>query len=194
MSPHTHKICVILVFRFTHGGAYHSGMATHQPHFDVLELTELLNIKEVEVRTKMKRSWIYELIKRGEFPAPIHMGGSKWIAAEVEEYIQRQVDERDRESGENKFVPRAQVLQFPSSGARSMPPSVREVVESAAGTESTLRVLNPELCGALRTLRMDIPELYLDQDAWQVNLLVMKINLSPTPPPKGKVKSRGKQY
>jgi predicted DNA-binding transcriptional regulator AlpA len=75
-----------------------------------LRSTELWDIDEVEKRTKMKSSNIYRLIQLGQFPAPIHLGGAKWIAAEVEEYIQRCADERDRELGGNKFVPRPSIL------------------------------------------------------------------------------------
>jgi prophage regulatory protein len=153
-------------------------MATPRPQFDVLEQTELLTIEEVEERTKMGHSWIYELIKRGEFPAPIHMGGSKWVASEVEEFIQRRKDERDRKYGQNKFVPRARILQFQADGARSAALSMAGVVDSVMANESTLRVLGTELCDALRTLKIDIPELYLDQASWQVNFLVMKIELA----------------
>lgn len=72
--------------------------------------TELLSIGKVEVRTRMKRSNIYRSIQLGLFPAPIHLGGSKWDAAEVEEYIQRRKEERDRKFGTNKFVPRPGIL------------------------------------------------------------------------------------
>jgi len=163
-------------------------MATHQPQFDALEQTDVLTIEEVEVRTKMKHSRIYELIRLGEFPAPIRLGGSKWIKAEVEEYKQRKIEERDRERGGNKFVPRAQLLQCPPTGNRSTQLSAAEAVASAAATESTLRVLRPELCAALRTLKIDIPELYLDQNAWQVNILVMKTDRKPDQTPKDTLK------
>jgi predicted DNA-binding transcriptional regulator AlpA len=132
-------------------------VAAPQPQFGLLELTELLTIGEVEVRSKMKRSWIYQLIKLRKFPAPIHLGGSKWIAAEVEEYVQRRIEERDRQHGENNFVPRAQILQFQPTGHRNAPPSMAGVVDSATANESTLRVVHPTLCDALRTLRIDIP-------------------------------------
>jgi len=159
-------------------------MGALQPQFDLLEPTVLLTIAEVELRSKMGRSWIYELVKRREFPAPIHMGGSKWIAAEVEEFIRRRIEERDCKHGQNSFVPRAQVLHFPQTGTQGTPLSVAAAVNSAAATESTLRVLGPELCAALWTLKIDIPELYLDPDAWRVNLLVLKIDLKPTPSPR----------
>jgi len=156
-------------------------MATPSLQFDGPEPTELLTIEEVEVRTKMRHSWIYELIKRGEFPAPIRLGGSKWIAAEVDEYIRRKEEERDRQRGENKFVPRARVLPFSPARPQDTSPSVAGVINSAVANESSLRVLSPEMCDALRTLRINIPELYLDSNSWQVNLLIMKVNLNPTP-------------
>jgi predicted DNA-binding transcriptional regulator AlpA len=169
-------------------------MATSRPQFDVIEQTELLTIEEVEERTKMGHSWIYELIKRGEFPAPIHMGGSKWVAFEVEEFIQRRKDERDLKYGQSKFAPRARILHFQTDGARSAPISMIGVVDSVTANESTLRVLGAGLCAALRTLRIDIPELYLDQDSWQVNLLVMKIDRKQAKPMKNGLKRKKGQH
>lgn len=158
-------------------------MGTSQPQFGLLEPTELLPIDEVEVRTKMKRSWIYQQIKLRKFPAPLHVGGgSKWIAAEVEEYIQSRKEERDRQHGGRNFVPRTRVIQFQANDAPSAPPSFAGVVDFASSSELTLRVLSPELCNALRTLRIQIPELFLDQDSWQVDILVMKTERKPAPP------------
>lgn len=60
--------------------------------------------------------------------------------------------------------------------------------------ESTPRVLSLDLCNALRALRVDVPELYLDQGDWQVNLLVMKIDVKMAPPLEGKLKRHRKQH
>lgn len=110
-------------------------------------------------------------------PRPIHLGGSKWVASEVEEFIKRRKEERDRKYGQNKFAPQAGIFQFQPEGPGSAPLSMEGVVNSATANESTLRVLGPELCDALRTLKIDIPELYCNQASWQINLLVMKIEL-----------------
>jgi prophage regulatory protein len=53
----------------------------------------LLRRWDVETRVGLKRSAIYELIKRGEFPAPIklssgaHARASAWIEREVDDWI-----------------------------------------------------------------------------------------------------------
>ncbi len=141
--------------------------------------TELLSIGEVEVRARMKRSNIYRLIQLGLFPAPIHLGGSKWDAAEVEEYIQRRKEERDLKFGPNKFVPRPGILSgLDANGLNGSLPDHR-VGTSVILPLSNLRVLNPELCLALKMLKVDIPELYLDSALWGVSLAVIKVELSP---------------
>lgn len=145
--------------------------------------TELITLPRVEERTGIKRSSIYRLIALGLFPAPIHLGGSKWIAAEVDEYLARKKDERDRERGPNKFTPRPAILTAqgtPLNGSfsGSKPGS------PAMSPPSTVRMLSPELCEALRMLRIDVPELYLDPAAWNVSLAVVKIELAPAQPAK----------
>jgi len=167
-------------------------MATLQPQFGLLEPTELLTIDEVELRSKMKRSWIYQLIKLRKFPAPIHLGGSKWVAAEVEEYVRLRIEERDRQNGESKFVPRPRLVQFQANRNCNAPPSFTGVADFVGSGELTLRVLSTELCDALRTLRIAIPELYLDQDTWQVNLLVTMTDRQPAPPTKEGLKRNRK--
>jgi predicted DNA-binding transcriptional regulator AlpA len=138
--------------------------------------TELLTLAEVELRTKMKSSNIYRLIKLGLFPCPIKFGGAKWIAAEVEEYVQRQIEERDRERDPNNFVPRPSILSgnsMSANGARSQEkPGI-----TPAQPASTVRMLDPQLCEALRLLKVDIPELYVDPAACNVVLAVIKVDL-----------------
>ena len=140
--------------------------------------TDLLLIDEVQARTRMKRSKIYRLIQQGLFPAPIHSGGSKWVGAEVEEYIQRRKEERDHQLGQNKFVPRLGILS--SQGADGINGSFpdRKPGASITPAPSNLRMLNPEVCSALKMLKVDIPELYLDSASWTVSLAVIKIDLS----------------
>jgi prophage regulatory protein len=38
------------------------------------QLRSFLRLKQVKAATGMSRSWIYEAIRRGEFPAPITLG------------------------------------------------------------------------------------------------------------------------
>ncbi len=157
--------------------------ATLVANRDLRHPTELLKLAEVEERTGIKRSSIYRLIARGLFPAPIHLGGSKWIAAEVDEYILRKKESRDHERGENKFSPRPAILsgQWPAlngsltSGKSGSPP---------VAPTSTIRFLGPEMVEALRLLKIDIPELTLDPAAWNVSLAVVKIELASAQPVK----------
>jgi predicted DNA-binding transcriptional regulator AlpA len=152
------------------------------PNFNPLQYTELLEIEEVEKRTLMKKSNIHRLIKLGQFPAPIHFGGAKWIAAEVEEYIQRCVEERDRERGDNKFVPRPSILSANRSGVSNGARSDDKPGITPGQPASTVRMLGLELCEALRLLKVDIPELYVDPAACNVVLAVIKVDLPPAQP------------
>jgi hypothetical protein len=43
-------------------------------------------------------------------------------------------------------------------------------------------MLSPELCDALRMLKLEIPELYLDPLEWTISLAVVKVGLSPSYP------------
>lgn len=38
------------------------------------QLRSFLRLKQVKAATGMSRSWLYEAIRRGEFPAPIPLG------------------------------------------------------------------------------------------------------------------------
>ena len=151
------------------------------PASNPLPYTALLDIQEVERRVIMKSSNIYRLIQLGRFPAPIHFGGSKWIAAEVEEFLQRHIEERDRERGGNNFVPRASILAGNPSGAPNGAVGDQPGL-TPSQPASTVRMLGPELCQALRMLKADIPELYVDPAVSNVVLAVIKVDLPPAPP------------
>ncbi len=146
----------------------------------------LLSIKQVEERTGMKSSNIYRLIALQRFPAPIHCGGAKWIAAEVDEYIQRRKEERDRKAGANKFGPRPSILAAQANGAGN------ESISDRQPATSIVRLLAPEFCQALRMLKVDIPELYLDPAVWNITLAVLKVELLQPAQnaPKGKKRQR----
>lgn len=49
------------------------------------QLRSFLRLKQVKAVTGMSRSWIYEAIRRGEFPAPIALGARAvaWDSAAV---------------------------------------------------------------------------------------------------------------
>ena len=47
-----------------------------------------LRLKQVKAATGMSRSWLYEAIRRGEFPAPISLGARAvaWDSAVIAEW------------------------------------------------------------------------------------------------------------
>lgn len=60
-------------------------------------LTTLMKLPEVEARTGKKRSAIYAEISAGTFPAPVKIGAraSAWVAAEIQDWIDSRIAERD---------------------------------------------------------------------------------------------------
>jgi hypothetical protein len=146
-----------------------------------------------EIDARCRAFNIYRLIKLGLFPAPIHLGGSKWVASEVEEYIQRRKDDRDSERGENKFAPRPRIMSAQGSGDLngSLPGGKTGI--PANQSPSTVRVLSPELCSALRMLKIDVPELYLDPKHWTVSLAVIKVELSSGPSANNKIRGKNRR-
>lgn len=64
-------------------------------------LTMLLKLPEVENATGKKRSALYAAIKAQDFPAPVKIGprASAWVAAEVQEWIDSRIAERDQTQG-----------------------------------------------------------------------------------------------
>lgn len=54
---------------------------------------KLLPLPEVESRSGFKSSFIYQLIKEGEFPAPVKIkNASRWRESEVQAWIQAQIE------------------------------------------------------------------------------------------------------
>lgn len=49
------------------------------------ELRSFLRLKQVKAAIGLSRSWIYEAIKRGDFPAPVSLGARAvaWDAEEI---------------------------------------------------------------------------------------------------------------
>jgi len=45
---------------------------------------------EVELAVGRKKSWIYDAVKRGEFPAPFSLGGSRvaWWLSDIAAYLE----------------------------------------------------------------------------------------------------------
>ena len=58
----------------------------------------IIKLQEVTSMTSLCRTVIYERIKKGEFPPPISLGSraSGWIQSEIEAWIQKQINERDK--------------------------------------------------------------------------------------------------
>lgn len=56
----------------------------------------ILRRRQVEVRTGLSRSTIYERIKAGAFPRPIHLGPKSvgWLEAEVNAWLDARIAER----------------------------------------------------------------------------------------------------
>jgi prophage regulatory protein len=52
------------------------------------QLRSFLRLKQVKAATGMSRSWLYEAIRRGEFPAPIPIGARAvaWDSATVADW------------------------------------------------------------------------------------------------------------
>lgn len=62
----------------------------HATHSD-----QLLRRHEVEARTAMCRSNIYNKVRDGSFPAPIKIGprGVRWLASDVDNWLAERVQE-----------------------------------------------------------------------------------------------------
>ena len=64
----------------------------------------LLRLRDVEARTGLRRSHIYLLASRGQFPRPLKLGdrASAWIEAEITEWVRARI----RASGRAVPLPR----------------------------------------------------------------------------------------
>lgn len=54
----------------------------------------LLPIRSVQAQTNLGRTKIYDLIRKGEFPAPIKLGArtARWPAAVIDAWVQKHID------------------------------------------------------------------------------------------------------
>ena len=59
---------------------------------------KFLRLPDVLERTGYKRTTIYEMIKAGNFPAPVYLGQrtTGWVESEVEAWMQERIDARDQ--------------------------------------------------------------------------------------------------
>ena len=57
-----------------------------------------LRLREVISRVGMSRTWIYDRVAEGEFPAPVKIGqrASAWLESEVNEWLRERAAQRDR--------------------------------------------------------------------------------------------------
>lgn len=57
-----------------------------------------LRLPEVIQISGYRRTTIYEMIKAGNFPAPVHLGprAVAWVESEVEAWMQERIDARDQ--------------------------------------------------------------------------------------------------
>lgn len=55
----------------------------------------ILRRKQVEQRTGLRRSTIYDAMRRNEFPAPIRLGARSvgWLSSEIEAWISARIAE-----------------------------------------------------------------------------------------------------
>lgn len=61
---------------------------------EALARLTILRRKQVEARTGLSRSTIYERIKTGTFPAPVSIGAKAvgWIESEIDSWLTAQVE------------------------------------------------------------------------------------------------------
>jgi len=58
------------------------------------QLQSFLRLKQVKQLTGLSRSWIYEAIRRGDFPAPIPIGARAvaWTANSIAEWQESRIE------------------------------------------------------------------------------------------------------
>jgi prophage regulatory protein len=59
----------------------------------------ILKLADVAQKIGQRKTWIYDMVQAGRFPAPIKLAGSEraggWVESEIDEYIAAAVRERD---------------------------------------------------------------------------------------------------
>ena len=60
----------------------------------IIPATTILRRKQVEARTGLARSTIYDRVKLGTFPAPVSLGARAvgWVESEVDEWLTAQIE------------------------------------------------------------------------------------------------------
>ena len=61
------------------------------------QLQLFIRLPEVRQKVGMSKSYIYDLISQDKFPKPVKVSSriSCWVTAEVEQWVQEQIDARD---------------------------------------------------------------------------------------------------
>jgi len=64
------------------------------------QLRSFLRLKQVKAATGMSRSWLYEAIRKGEFPAPIPLGARAvaWDSAAIADWQAARILQRHKTS------------------------------------------------------------------------------------------------
>jgi len=59
------------------------------------QLQSFLRLKQVKILTGFSRSWIYEAIRRGDFPAPISIGARAvaWTEISIAEWQAHRIEQ-----------------------------------------------------------------------------------------------------
>lgn len=65
-----------------------------------VQLQSFLRLKQVKLQTGLSRSWIYEAIRRGDFPAPISIGARAvaWTEQSIADWQALRI-EQSRQTG-----------------------------------------------------------------------------------------------
>jgi prophage regulatory protein len=67
-------------------------------------MQSFLRLKQVKLRTGFSRSWIYEAIRRGDFPAPISIGARAvaWTEQSIADWQQRRIEQSRKTIGQGE--------------------------------------------------------------------------------------------
>lgn len=69
---------------------------TGAPNTPLTQQSTLIRRPEVEARTALSRSRIYQLMETGDFPRPVSLGAMSvaWVSSEVDQWINERIAER----------------------------------------------------------------------------------------------------
>lgn len=69
-----------------------------------IQLQSFLRLKQVKLRTGFSRSWIYEAIRRGDFPAPISIGvrAVAWTEQSIADWQLQRIEQSRKTIGQGE--------------------------------------------------------------------------------------------